>query len=144
MKLLKQVAIEYYNRNKPLKFVFEGKEGLDRIHQMMARICQNPPQVINEVAVVAIEDYLKRSVTFPETGQKEPLLLPKSDVLLFRLADKTKIVVRPSGTEPKIKLYCGAVSKHSFHDNHALEKALVDCDHKAEEYLLVMKKLLGL
>lgn len=148
-KTLVDLLYEIYQREgiyreKLLSLAFEGKAGVDLIHRTMARICQNPPQVINGVAVVAIEDYLKRTAFFPESGQREPLLLPKSDVLLFRLADKSKIVIRPSGTEPKIKLYCGAVSKHSFHDTHALEKALIECDHKAEEYLLVMKKLLNL
>ncbi|NGX55665.1 MAG: hypothetical protein KR126chlam2_01304, partial [Chlamydiae bacterium] len=131
-------------REKLLSLVFEGKEGFDLIHQTMARLCQNPPLAINGVVVTAIEDYLKRTVTFPESGKTEPLLLPKSDVVRFWLADHTKIVVRPSGTEPKIKLYCGTFEKHSFTDNHALEKGLLRCDRKAEEYLLVTKKLLGL
>jgi phosphoglucomutase len=65
----------------------------------------NPPEKIGGSKVVRINDYLTRLSTDTATGKKNPLLLPKSDVLQFFLADGTKISVRPSGTEPKIKFY---------------------------------------
>ncbi len=130
-------------RERLLSLVSEGKEGVDRIKQTMHQLREKPPLAIGGVVVTSIEDYLTHTTFNPETGQKEPLLLPKSDVLRFWLADGTKIVVRPSGTEPKIKLYCGYHEKHSFADRKALEKAIVHCDQKTEEYLLIVKHLLN-
>lgn len=131
-------------RERLLSLSFERKEGIDLTKQTMQSLREKPPFAIGGIIVTSIEDYLTHTAYTPETGQKEPLLLPKSDVLRFWLSDGTKIVVRPSGTEPKIKLYCGCQEKHSFTDRKALEKAIVHCDRKTEEYLLAFKHLLHL
>ncbi len=73
-----------------------GKKGIETMQELMKNLRDNPPKEINGDKVVEVEDYL--------TG-KTHILLPKSNVLAFRLEDKTKFVIRPSGTEPKIKIY---------------------------------------
>lgn len=130
-------------REKLLSMTFEGKEGVEKMHNMMNQMRQNPPKMINGVAVEVMEDYLTHSKMSLVTGHKEPLLLPKSDVLRFFLADKTKIVVRPSGTEPKIKVYVGCYDKHFLTDFKAIQKSIQSTDLKAEEYLRFMKQMLG-
>ena len=78
----------------------KGSEGLENIRRIMANLRANPPQEIGGVLVAKCRDYLK-------DGHN----LPKSDVLYYVLADDSWICVRPSGTEPKIKLYFGTVDK---------------------------------
>ena len=62
--------------------------------------------------------------------------LPKSDVLLLRLEDHTRLVIRPSGTEPKIKIY-GSVSSENF---ESIESGIVECDVRLDRYLESFKK----
>lgn len=130
-------------REKLLSMTFEGKEGVDRMHQMMNEMRQNPPKLINGVAVEVFEDYLTHTHMSMESGHKEPLILPKSDVIRLWLADKTKIVVRPSGTEPKIKIYVGCFDKHFLTDFKAIQKSIQATDLKADEYLQFMKQYLS-
>ncbi|MFN2314182.1 MAG: phospho-sugar mutase, partial [Bacteroidales bacterium] len=65
----------------------------------------NPPAAIAGTRVIRIDDYLALTSTDLVTGKMNPLTLEKSNVLQFFLEDGTKISVRPSGTEPKIKFY---------------------------------------
>lgn len=130
-------------REKLLSLTYEGKEGLEKIQSMMDSLRKNPPRVLGKSKVVAIEDYLTHTIHYLESGKKEPLLLPKSDVLRFWLEDKTKLVVRPSGTEPKIKVYCGCFKKPLFSDTLSIDEMINVCDTKAELYLDILKKMLG-
>ena len=81
----------------------EGLEGLQKINDTIAALRENPPQEINGVGVTAVSDYEKSLRVSPEGT--ETIDLPKSNVLLFELEDGSVFVVRPSGTEPKIKIY---------------------------------------
>ena len=72
---------------------------------MMKKLREHPPQQINDKRVLVIEDYLKRTHKDLAKNLTQPLTLPVSDVLLFRLDGGQKLIVRPSGTEPKVKLY---------------------------------------
>lgn len=91
--------------------VMEGKAGLERIDQLMVRLRNNPPTTLNGVAVTAVSDYQKGVRLDLEQQTTTPLGLPSSNVLLFELADGSKCVIRPSGTEPKIKLYFAVVDE---------------------------------
>ena len=71
-----------------------GKEGMDTMKQVMEQLRRSPPQEINGQKVIDVIDY--------DAGNTP---LPKSNVLLFRVDDQSKFVIRPSGTEPKIKIY---------------------------------------
>lgn len=94
-----------------LSIVFEDtKEGKEKMTQGMQDLRKNVPNEINGIAVIAFEDYLSSIRTDFLHNRKEKILLPISNVILFLLADGSKLVVRPSGTEPKIKLYCGVVN----------------------------------
>ena len=89
----------------------KGKSGAEEIQQMMQDYRSNPPQYIDGQKVTLIKDYkLQREINLT-SGLESPIDLPKSDVLQFFLESGSKITVRPSGTEPKIKFYFGVKGK---------------------------------
>ncbi len=113
-------------REKQMSLTFEeGKKGLDSIHRLMERLRKNPPAALAGEKVISIEDFLKGT---PEN-------LPRSDVLLYRLEDQSKIIIRPSGTEPKLKVYLATTSK-----SPSIEKGLSDCDQCIDLLLSALKK----
>lgn len=87
-----------YYRNALCSYTFEGETGMHTMQQLMANLRANPPKEIGGYAVEAAADY-----------EAEGTGLPKADVLEYRLAGGHKFMVRPSGTEPKIKVYLSAV-----------------------------------
>lgn len=89
----------------------ETKEGKEQMADSMKRLRMAALDKINGVPVAAIEDYLISEKIEISTGKKTKITLPVSDVLLYWLQDGTKVMIRPSGTEPKVKLYCGVVEK---------------------------------
>ena len=101
-----------YYGDKVTSFVLPGKDGLEKMGHTMAALRANPPKDFAGEKVVAVRDY-QTSVRTTCDGQAEALTLPKSNVLYFELENKSWICVRPSGTEPKIKLYVNAVSGSS-------------------------------
>ena len=98
-----------YYGDKVTSFVLPGKDGLEKMQHTMAALRANPPKDFAGEKVVAVRDY-QTSVRTTVDGETETLTLPKSNVLYFELENKAWICVRPSGTEPKIKLYVNAVS----------------------------------
>ncbi|MBQ8111247.1 MAG: phospho-sugar mutase [Clostridia bacterium] len=98
-----------YYGDKVTSFVLPGKDGLEKMGRTMSALRDNPPKDFAGEKVVAVRDY-QTSVRTTVDGQTEALTLPKSNVLYFELENKAWICVRPSGTEPKIKLYVNAVS----------------------------------
>ena len=76
---------------------------------MMTSLRTNPPEQINGNKVVKINDYEKSVSINTETRNETVLTLPKSNVICFFTEDGSTLTVRPSGTEPKIKVYIGAV-----------------------------------
>ena len=98
----------YYGDKVP-SFVLPGKDGLEKMQSVMAALRDCPPAEFGGVKVVALRDYLKSERVCG--GEKTALTLPKSNVLYFELEGGAWLCVRPSGTEPKIKLYVNAVSK---------------------------------
>ncbi len=96
-----------------ISVVKKGKEGSELIQQMMTDYRANPPKKINNSNLVQIKDYQKSRVLDIETQSIVEINLPKSNVLQFFLDDGTKISVRPSGTEPKIKFYISVKDNYS-------------------------------
>ncbi|HOK75724.1 MAG TPA: phospho-sugar mutase, partial [Bacteroidales bacterium] len=94
-----------------INLVRKGKEGAEEIKEMMHMYRNNPPEKINNSHVVRIDDYEKLVSYDKLTGKTSKLKLIRSDVLQFFLADGSKISVRPSGTEPKIKFYFSVNTK---------------------------------
>lgn len=85
--------------------VMPGLDGLEKMAALMAGLRDNPPAEIAGVKVVARRDYKPGTETDVETGKVTEMELKGSNVLRFHLADGTVVIVRPSGTEPKIKVY---------------------------------------
>lgn len=86
--------------------VMEGMDGSAKISGIMDNLRKNTPQSVAGKKVVAVRDYETSVRTELESGKTEEILLPKSNVIYLELEDGNNFVVRPSGTEPKIKLYC--------------------------------------
>lgn len=84
---------------------FAGTEGVKKIQKIMEKLRLDLPAKIAGIPVSAVGDYLDRNFTDLTTGEKTKIDLPVSDVLYFRLNNQDVIVIRPSGTEPKIKFY---------------------------------------
>ncbi len=87
--------------------VKKGMSGAEEIATIMKRFREDPPSVINNSRVVMIKDYELSVARDMIKGSEEKIELPKSNVLQFFLEDGSKISMRPSGTEPKIKFYFG-------------------------------------
>ena len=85
--------------------VMPGLDGLKDMANLMKSLRENPPAEISGVKVAAFKDYKDGSVTDTATGEKSTMELSGSNVLRFEMADGTSVIVRPSGTEPKIKVY---------------------------------------
>jgi len=88
-----------------------GKSGLEEIQAMMDKFRDQTPDSINGSTIALVHDFEKSKTTDKISDLRYDIMLPKSNVLQFDLTDGTKITVRPSGTEPKIKFYV------SVHDN---------------------------
>ena len=118
--------------------VRKGKSGAEEIQQMMAGFREDPPRELDGSPVMTIHDYLVQESTDCRTGARTSLDLPKSNVLQFLLEDGSKISVRPSGTEPKIKFYFSVVDKLQKLEDYKLQKA------KLEEKIRSIKRELNL
>lgn len=84
-----------------------GKEGMEKIKATLDDFRNNPPKLINGTPVMVTEDYLLQKRCFSKDKQEEVINLPSSDVIKFILEDGSWIALRPSGTEPKLKVYGG-------------------------------------
>ncbi|MEN8228602.1 MAG: phospho-sugar mutase [Bacteroidota bacterium] len=94
-----------------INVVRKGKSGSEEIQSMMAGFRERPPVSINDSRVMVMHDYQEQLSIEMGTGKQTGITLPKSNVLQFLLEDGSKISVRPSGTEPKIKFYFSVFEK---------------------------------
>ena len=94
-----------YYAEQTHNLVMPGLDGLKDMANLMKSLRENPPAEISGVAVVQRKDYADGSVVDCATGEKSAMELSGSNVLRFEMADGTSVIVRPSGTEPKIKVY---------------------------------------
>ncbi len=105
---LKQLYVEYgFYKEGLVSVVRKGKEGQEEIQRMMADYRSNPPRTILGSPVVKINDFQSLETIDPASGRRSPIVQDRSNVLQFYTEDGTKVSVRPSGTEPKIKYYFG-------------------------------------
>ena len=88
-------------------FTFEGESGMIEMQKIMAKLREEHPTEINGLKVLQFDDYQTSISKNLTTGEKTEITLPKSNVLAFSLEEGAKVVIRPSGTEPKIKFYFG-------------------------------------
>ncbi|MEF7557681.1 phospho-sugar mutase [Bacillus thuringiensis] len=94
-------------REDLVSLTLKGKDGAEKIQEIMATFRENPPKEVAGLTVVAVEDYKASIITSLQDGHKEEIHLPKSNVLKYQLEDGSWFCLRPSGTEPKIKFYFG-------------------------------------
>ncbi len=106
--LLLEIYIKYgFFKESLLSVTKKGKDGAEEIQHMMDNFRSNPPKTINGSEVIQIIDYESGISHNLETGTNKHIELPKANVLQFFTRDGSKISIRPSGTEPKIKFYFG-------------------------------------
>lgn len=122
-------------RETLLSLNFEGKEGADKMVTLMSRLRKTPPTHLDKLPIVSREDYLTGLIHTSNSSTPQKLTLPKSDVLRFWLEDGTKLIIRPSGTEPKIKIYL-AVRKLK---PTQIPQAIQACDERLRELTQTVK-----
>ena len=103
-------------------FTCEGITGMERMQEIMASLRSDTPDSIGGLKVLEFSDYITSITQDIQTCQKKTIDLPKSDVLAFGLEDNASVIIRPSGTEPKIKVYYTTTGKTSDDANAAYEK----------------------
>lgn len=101
-----------YYKNKTVSFEFDGAAGLEKMGGIMTSLRENHPDEICGRKVTVVNDYKLSLKTDKANGTTAEIKLPKSNVIAFMLDDGCSITVRPSGTEPKIKLYITAVGEN--------------------------------
>ena len=110
-------------RHSLQSFAFEGESGMNKMNSLMQELRDNRPETIGGLKVVSVSDYSTSETLNIATGEKTAITLPKSNVLVFDLEQGAKVVIRPSGTEPKIKSYYTAVGE-TMADAIAVEEKL--------------------
>ena len=129
---LKRLYVQFgFYREGLVSVVRKGKEGADQIQQMMVDYRQTPPTEILHSPVVKINDFKSLETTDVRTGKKEALVQDASNVLQWFTEDGTRVSVRPSGTEPKIKYYFGV--KATLPSVADFDKVETDLEAKIEE-----------
>lgn len=97
--------------NKVDSFEFPGLSGMDKMAAIMEKLRSQPPREFAGYRVLTVADYEKGTVTELATGNTQPTGLPAANVLIYALEGGAAVVVRPSGTEPKIKTYFTTLGK---------------------------------
>lgn len=106
-------------------YTFEGASGMEKMASIMDGLRANAPSKIAGYDVVSVSDYETSKTVFANGRADEKIELPKSNVLAYGLTDGNKLIVRPSGTEPKIKAYITAVGK-SREEADSIAAKLID------------------
>lgn len=124
-----------YFKENLLTITLKGAEGEEKIAKILSRLRKNPPMDLGEDKVVAVRDYQKRKRFDIKTHEEEILKLPRSNVLYYEMENDAWCCVRPSGTEPKIKIYFGVKGNDMEHASKKLKimKAAVVRIIKQEE-----------
>ena len=112
--------------NETRSYEFDGAAGMQKMADIMDDLRKNPPKEIAGATVCELADYQESYSKNLTTGETTPIFLPKSNVLSYSLDNGGAVIVRPSGTEPKIKIYVTAVGK-----SQAEAKVLADATFTA-------------
>jgi len=138
IELLKLYQQYGFYKEALVSLVKKGIEGQKMIKKMMKEFRENPPQSFNNSPVVRIEDYLISTAKNLTDNTIEELKVEKSNVLIFYTAEGSKIAIRPSGTEPKIKFYFSV--RQSLNKLEDYKKVEMELDRKIKN----LKNDLGL
>jgi phosphoglucomutase/phosphomannomutase len=117
-----------YHKEYLINLVMEGSEGMAAMQRLMSAFREAPPKALAGLRVTQIRDYLHSTLTDADTGVQTPLSGPVGNLILMELAEQGNYVAaRPSGTEPKIKLYVFTkLSAEASQDLDAAERTLSD------------------
>lgn len=115
-----------YYCNIVKSYEFEGAAGMEKMAQIMNSLRENPPTEFAGTPVTYIGDYMTSTAKYLDTGREEKIDLPKSNVLAYKTADGSGVIVRPSGTEPKIKTYITAIGKTKETAQQTADKLIAD------------------
>ncbi len=126
-------------QEKSISLLFEEyREGKEKIKLYMEHLRNRKIDRLAGIPVSIREDYQSSTRLNIKTGQEEKIELPKSNVLLFWLEEGSKVIVRPSGTEPKIKLSCGVAEKNFEDISQGIEICLKRCERILEAIQLAL------
>ena len=110
LQRLEQLYREHgYYCHSVINVAFEGEQGMIAMEQLMSGLREKPPAVLAGCKVLAVADYGRQVHTDCVTGRTTPIALPKSNVLSYTLEGNAGLIIRPSGTEPKVKAYITAI-----------------------------------
>jgi phosphomannomutase len=112
-----------------------GEKGLEQMKNIMSVLRSHPPKTIANITLSRIEDYQTQKAVDLKNQKTSAIKLPVSNVLSYFLSDGTKLVIRPSGTEPKIKIYI-EVQQNDIED---IKSDIAKCYKRAEAILDIMK-----
>jgi len=127
--LLKDIYCEFgFYKEDLISVVRKGKSGAEEIQQMMDNFRNDPPESLNGSKLINVKDYLLSTEKDMVSDEEKEIHLPKSNVLQFFTEDGSKISIRPSGTEPKIKFYFGVkASLEKVEDFEQINTELEGC-----------------
>lgn len=118
-----------YYKEQVESVTLEGIEGLEKIKTIMDNLRENPPTTVAGKKVIAVRDYQTSVREDKISGEKTDILLPKSNVIYLELEDDNNFIIRPSGTEPKIKLYCLLKGETLKEAEELMEKVKIDINN---------------
>lgn len=114
-----------YYLNQTYSYEFSGAAGMQKMADMMSDVRKNLPDEIAGYKVEKVCDYLLKKEKDLATGEETDIDLPQSNVIALNLSDNNAVIIRPSGTEPKIKLYITAVGKDKENAESICKKLVV-------------------
>ncbi len=140
LQMLQDIYMKYgYSHEVGISVVRPGKTGAEEIQKMMKDFRENPPKQLGGSDVAVIKDYDTLTLTNVKEGTTEKMDMPVfSNVLQYFTADGTKVSIRPSGTEPKIKFYIEVHDKMASADDYDAANA------RADVKIAAVKKDLGI
>ncbi|MCK4933959.1 MAG: phospho-sugar mutase [Simkaniaceae bacterium] len=122
------------HREKQLSITFNQGEQ-ETIQELIEKLRKNPPQKLLNTKIIQIDDHQTHISLNTLTNETTKLHLPTSNVLVYYLEDESKLIIRPSGTEPKIKIYAMATLKNASN----IEDGIKACNQKLENLLSALK-----
>ncbi|MBQ7637283.1 MAG: phospho-sugar mutase, partial [Clostridia bacterium] len=120
-------------KNSLFNFYFEGADGMAKMTAIMEQLRGGYPETLGEKTIVKATDYKTRKETCLKTGKTSDVTLPVSNVIVLEAENRDKIIVRPAGTEPKLKIYTMVQGKNER-----------EAEARTEEYKSSITKLLGI
>jgi len=135
-KSLYEALQDIYNKygffaERTVSITMPGKDGMEKMASILSNLRKNAPKSVIGMDVVAVSDYQTQEIKSADGKTEKIVGLPKSNVLKYNLSDgKTYFIVRPSGTEPKIKIYLGTSGDSLESANEVIDKVLDDVKMK--------------